>query len=289
MATSLRDLRRKIKSITSTQKITSAMQLVAASKMQRAIKKVTDSRSYADLATELVTVIAPTVNPTSQPLFETRPVQRLLVLLITTNRGLTGPLNTQLIRELVRWQTDHHRAGRSVSLVAVGAKGRNYLLRFAKNHLLADFPGPDAVPTFADVTPIAQLLIDEFLADKTDAVYLAYNHFRSTLRQEPRIVPYLPFQEVSSVQTSAHDILFEPSKDQLLQALIPRVLRVHLYQTLLETYASEQAARMIAMKNATDNAGDLVDDLTLTANSVRQTAITSELLDIAAGAAALES
>ena len=292
MAASGRDLRRKLKSITSTQKITSAMQLVAASKMQRAIKRALDSRPFSALASEIVGSLAPAVDPASQPLFAHRPNKQALILLVTTNRGLAGSLNTQLFRRFYLWQKEQLDAGRSVKVVVVGVKGRQYLTRYAKDQLLADFPAPDRVPDYQEVTPIAQLMIDEFLAARADRVYLGYNQFVSTLRQEPAIVPFLPFTtpaEQTAALGTGSDLLFEPSREIILQTLIPRYLRVYLYQIMLETHASEQAARMIAMKNATDNAGDLLDDLTLTYNSLRQAAITGELLDIAAGAAALEN
>lgn len=290
MAASLRDLRRKIKSITGTQKITSAMQMVAASKMSRAVARATSSRPYAEHAMAMVSRLSSAVDSTSQPLFAVRPSKRRLVLLVTTNRGLAGSLNTQLLRRFAEWQTSEARDA-DVKVVAVGAKGRNWLLRYAREQLKADFPAPDAIPDFADIRPIAQLLIDEFLANRTDEVYLAYSHFVSTLRQEPRIIRFLPFaaeaSEASDTPASDH-MFFEPSKREILEALVPRVLRARLYQVLLETHASEQSARMLAMKNATDNAGDLISDLTLTYNGFRQAAITGELLDIAAGAAALE-
>lgn len=307
MAASLRDLRRKIKSIKATQKITSAMQLVAASKMQRATRRAVESRPYTDVLTDLINQLAPSVDPASQPLFAQREAKTILVLLVTTNRGLAGSLNTQLLRKFMTWQKEQSQAGRTVRVVAVGTKGRQYLIRFARETLMADFQAPDSVPDFREATPVAQLLIDEFLAHKADAVYLAYNHFVSTLRQEPRIVPFLPFEyRRSNIEdrdepatdrhstfdirhSVANDIVFEPSKAEILAAIVPRVLRSRIYQLLLEAHASEQSARMIAMQNATDNAGDLLGDLSLTYNSFRQAAITGELLDIAGGAAALES
>lgn len=293
MATSLRDLRRKIKSITSTQKITSAMQLVAASKMQRATRRATESRPFTDLASELMGLVSPAIDPTGQPLFQIRPHNQVLVLLVTTNRGLTGPLNTQLLRQFGEWQRQQERAGRTVRVVAVGAKGRQYVVRYYRDRLLADFLAPDRVPDYRDASPIGQLLIDEFVAARADAVFLAYNKFVSTLRQEPVIVPYLPFQPTTigshATDSLLSDFVFEPSQAEILATLVPRYLRARLYQVLLETHASEQSARMLAMKNATDNAGNLIDDLTLTYNGARQSAITGELLDIAGGAAALEA
>lgn len=289
MAASLRDLRRKIKSIRGTAKITSAMQLVAASKMSRAVRRATESRPYTDRLRALIGGLTGAVNPATQPLFAERSGKNYLVLLVTTNRGLAGPLNTQLFRHYLAWQqTD--AVGANLKVVAVGSKGRNWLLRYARESLLADFPAPDAVPDFRDASPIAQLLIDEFLAGRADRVYLVYNRFVSTLRQEPTVVQYLPFAATGeSTRSETDEVIFEPGREQILEHLIPRVLRASLYQVLLETNASEQSARMLAMKNATDNARDLLDDLTLTYNSYRQAAITGELLDIAAGAAALET
>lgn len=287
MAASLRDLRNKIRSIKSTQKITSAMQLMSASRMQRAIRRATEARPYAHKAQSLVELIAPSVDPASQPLFEVRPVKTSLLIMVTSNRGLAGQFNAQLVRRYLAWRRDLP-TGAKPQVVAVGAKGRAYFLRYERDQLLADFAYPDRVPDFSDITPIAQLAIDEFLAGNVDEVSLLYNHFVSTLRQEPRIIKLLPFQAADASEAAPADILFEPDRQAILAALLPRHLRVQLYQILLETYASEQSARMIAMKNATDNAGNLIDDLTLTYNSARQAAITGELLDIAAGAAALE-
>ncbi len=290
MATSLRDLRRKIRSIRSTQKMTSAMQLVAASKMQRAIRRAIESREYANRLRSLIDSIAQTVDPSGEPLFKSSESDTVLVILLTSNRGLAGSLNTQLMRLLASWQLEEINRGKRIEVVAVGAKGRHYLMRYARQSLLADFPAPDTVPTFTDATPVAQIAIDEFSSGRIERVYLAYNHFASTLKQEPRIIQYLPFTtERGEGSANITDVIFEPNQAAVLEALIPRVLRSQLYQTFLEAHASEQSARMLAMKNATDNAGDLVDDLSLTYNSYRQAAITGELLDIAGGAAALEN
>ncbi len=292
MAASLRDLRNKIRSIKSTQKITSAMQLMSASRMQRAIRQATEARPYAEKARSLVELIAPSVDPETQPLFAIRPVKTSLLIVVTSNRGLAGQFNAQLIKQYLLWRRDLP-VDCLPRVVAVGAKGRAYFLRYEREQLVADFPYPDRVPDFAHITPIAQLAIDEFLVGNVDEVTLLYNHFVSTLRQEPRLLKFLPFgatrNEETQPSTESNDIVFEPSRQAILESLLPRHLRVQLYQILLETYASEQSARMIAMKNATDNAGDLIGDLTLTYNGARQAAITGELLDIAAGAAALES
>lgn len=287
MAASLRDLRNKIRSIKSTQKITSAMQLMSATRMQRAIRRATEARPYAERAKQLVELIAPSVDVTTQPLFAVRSIRVSFLVVATSNRGLAGQFNTQLIRQYLSWRRDLP-SGVDGRVVAVGAKGRAYFLRYDRASLLADFPYPDRVPDYHDISPIGQLVVDEFLAGRVDEVSLLYNHFVSTLRQEPRLIKLLPFAAPATDQETPKEILFEPDRSAILTALLPRQLRVQLYQSLLETYASEQSARMLAMKNATDNAGHLIDDLTLTYNSARQATITGELLDIAAGAAALE-
>lgn len=291
MAASLRDLRRKIKSIRGTQKITSAMQLVAASKMQRAIRAATNTRSYTDAIQTLMGQIVPLGQSVIDPLFIAREPKELLVLVITTNRGWVGALNTQLMRMFTDWERTQRAAGRTVRVVIVGTKGRNYFARYSPDSLAAAFDATDRLPVFSDVSPIAQLLIEEFSSERADAVYLMYNKFISTLRQEPTVEPFLPFAPSPLKETQAgsadDQTVFEPSPTEIIRVLVPKALRMHLYQIALETYASEQSARMLAMKNATDNASELVDDLSFTYNSLRQASITAELLDIASGAAAL--
>jgi len=291
---SLRDLRTKIKSIGSTRKITAAMQLVAVSKMQKATNRALSSRPFTDLVSHIIERIAHDVEASAHPLFTTRPVKNVLLVLFTTNRGLAGSLNTQLLRMFSRWDKEQTKLGRSVKVVAVGAKGRTYLARYHRDQLVADFATPESIPDYNQARPIYHLAQEEFVAGRADEVYLGFNQFVSTLVQQPTIEPFLPFSIIETHKSEQEvarepEIMFEPDQAAILNSLIPRFLGASLYQVLLETYASEQSARMIAMKNATDNAGDLIEDLELTYNGLRQSAITGELLDIASGAAALEN
>ncbi len=306
LVASTRELRRKIKSIKGTQKLTQAMQLISAAKMNRAIQKALASRTYSHLAWSIIGELTGRVSRDSHPLLQTRPVTKVALIVITANRGLAGGLNAQLLRKVVVVVKDRQAADQTVSVISLGRKGTQFFARHFAQQLTADFPTPDVVAGFTDIVDMSTVALDQFLAGDYDEVMVAYNEFISTLKQTPTIRTLLPIHPESREKTpevgefaegegktsgvsALQDVVFEPDQDRVLDALLPRAVRSQLYQFLLDANASEHAARMLAMKNATDNAGELIDDLTLTMNSVRQAGITQEISEISAGAEALRA
>lgn len=269
------------------------MQMVAASRMRRAQMAVESSRPFSEKIREVLAGLgeaSPTGDGLAHPLLERREVQHVDVVLMTSDRGLAGAFNANILRLASNFVVKE--AGSPVSVLAAGRKGRDYMARYGRD-VIADFSDLGDQAQFESVTPIARTVIDRFTSGETDAVYLAYTEYISTLNQTSRLVKILPIEspEADEEQEARHrnvDYIYEPDPEQLLRALLPRYVEIQLYQALLESKASEHSARMIAMRNATDAANEIVDDLSLTANKVRQATITREMLEIASGAAALE-
>ena len=260
------------------------MQLVAASKMRRAQAAVLASRPYEERLRTVLNELAPYADPETSPLLAKREVKRVGVVLVTTDRGLVGPMNVNLIRATLRFTQQQP----SASFVAVGRKGINQLRRL-RVPVSAEFPGIPDRPTSTDTNIIARVAVEEFIAGKVDEIYLAFTKFVNTLRQEPtirRLLPFVPEEEDRDDQPVLQ-YLFEPDPETVLNEVIPRLIEVAVFQTILESKASAFSAQMVAMRNATDAAGDLIDDLTLAANKARQARITKEMLEIASGAEAL--
>lgn len=283
---STQELTRRIKSIKSTRKITRAMQLVSSAKMRKSQSIAMASRTYAHMAWELINNISSSAR--QHPLLQNYPDgNKAGVILITTNRGLVGSFNTNLIRKALAEEDIEPEL--LTELVVIGKKGREIMKRLEKN-IIAEFPKLDTSIPVKDVYPIAQLIIDKFQTGKYKRIYVVYNHFVSMLIQEPKVKPLLPIIPKSEhgVQTIGANIIFEPSPENVLNDLLPRILESQIYQAILESDASEHSARMMMMKNATEAAGDLIDDLTLTYNQLRQNKITTELAEITAGRIALE-
>jgi F-type H+-transporting ATPase subunit gamma len=287
-----REIRRRIRSIRNTAQITRAMEMVAASKMRRAQQQVVAARPYADRIRLMIGDLAAMTSPTEEirlfPLLDKRPIRRVQVIMISSDRGLAGALNTNLIRRAVEFMT-HERPEplENFDIVAVGRKGRDWLVRYGWP-LVAEFTRISDRPSIEAIRPIAEIATADFSSGKVDAVFVIYTHFINTLRQEPRVLQVLPIEPPEGVGEIA-DYIFEPSPVAVLQALLPRFIEVQLYRALLEAVASEHSARMVAMRNATQNALDLVGELTLTYNKARQAQITREVSEIAAGANALGS
>ncbi len=302
---STRELRRKIKSIKGTQKLTSAMQLISAAKMNRAIQKALASRIYSRLAWSMIGELTGRVGRDSHPLLASRPIKHVAFVVITANRGLAGALNAQLLRTVVTEIRERQAAGQTVSIISLGRKGTQFFARHFAAELSADFPTPDTVVGYTDIVAMSTVALDQFLSGDFDEVIVAYSEFVSTLKQTPIVRTLLPVSgqtgssdsskvgtdsyEVAETKATTIDVTFEPDQSRVLDALLPRAVRSQLYQCLLDANASEHAARMLAMKNATDNAGELIDDLTLTMNGVRQASITQEISEISAGSEALRS
>jgi F-type H+-transporting ATPase subunit gamma len=296
---SLRDIRRRIRSIKNTAKITKAMELVAASRLRRAQMRVTAARPYAQAMRQLVAELgsqAPTSGSALHPLLVQREVHKVGVLLVTPDRGLAGSLNTNVIRRGVEIITEQERAeGRSVEVVTVGRKGQDFLARRGRN-LLGTFTGMVATVKYDDVIPIARVITDSFLNGTIDRAVLVYPRFVSTLTQRPEVIQLLPIappEPASEQERTARreqrrlDYIYEPDPQSILEQLLPRYVEVLIYQAILETAASFFSAQMVAMRNATDNANDLVQSLSLTYNKVRQANITREVTEIASAAEAM--
>ena len=260
------------------------MQLVAASKMRRAQEAVLASRPFEDKLRSVLNDLAPYADPELSPLLMRRPVKKIAVVLITTDRGLVGPMNVNLLRATTRFVAEKGDA----TYIAVGRKGIGSLRR-QRAPLTAEFPNIPDRPTTADTNAIARTAVDEFVNGNVDEVHLAFTKFINTLRQEPTVRRLLPLEpEAERAKEAAVQYLFEPDPAEVMNLIVPRFIEVAVYQAILESKASQFSAQMVAMRNATDAAGDLIDDLTLAANKARQTRITKEMLEIASGAEAMK-
>jgi F-type H+-transporting ATPase subunit gamma len=281
---SQRDIRRRIGAVKNIKQITRAMQFVAASKLKRAQDATLASRPYSEKIDEVIADLASVLDAATHPLLARREGGVRLFVVLTTDRGLAGPLNTNTIRHALKEILDHEG---EVAVVTVGRKGRDALRR-AHLPLMAHFAGFGDRPSFADVTPLARLIADDFLAGRYGQVELVYPRFVSTLVQHPVRERLLPLQPADStaVGIPGNQFIFEPNASVVLRQLLPRYVATRVYQAVLETTASEMSSKMVAMKNATENAEELIEDLTLSYNKVRQANITREMIEIASGAQA---
>jgi F-type H+-transporting ATPase subunit gamma len=278
---SQRDIRRRIGAVRNIKQITRAMQFVAASKLRRAQDSTLSSRPYSDKIDEVLADLAAVLGGEDHPLLAERQGGKRLIVLITTDRGLAGPLNTNTIRFAAREITQHEG---DLAVVTVGRKGRDAMRR-ARVPLEAHFAGFGDRPTFADVLPLARLVSDSFLDGSVNTVDVIYSRFVSTLVQRPSVDRLLPIEPSEDTQgIPGGQFIFEPSAAEVLTRLLPRYVATRLFQAVLESKASEESSRMVAMKNATENAEELIGDLTLSYNKVRQSNITREMIEIATGA-----
>ena len=282
---STRDIRRRIKSVKNTAQITKAMQMVASAKMRRAQQAALAGRPYAMLMNEVLAAATAGAGEFTHPLMEKRPVKKRALILITTDKGLCGALNTNLLREAAKWDKD------TTIFICAGKKGAQWAGRL-KRELAAEFSYKDT-PQFAEARAISKFAQDLFLEGKVDAVDVLYTNFINTLSQKPELRPLLPIGRIEALdadlagdgkggelQKSDTEYLFEPNPTEVLGNLLPHYVNFQVYQFLLEAKASEHSSRMVAMKNATDNAKQLIKDLTLEYNKLRQANITKELLEI---------
>ncbi len=283
---STRDIRRRIKSVKNTRQITKAMELVAASKMKKAQQAALSGRSYAQLLAKMLARLAPRLSEVKHPFLAQREIKTRGILLLTTDKGLCGPLNANLFKLVVEVKTP-------AKFFSVGKKGTQFLAR-TKRDLVADFTVSDKLG-FAEVKPVIDLMVKAYLDGEIDTIEVIYPRFKNTLVQEPQVRPVLPLASLqeflAAAQTEAgnaastsddRDMLFEPSAGEILDALIPFYVNRLVYQLVLSARASEHSARMVAMKTAKDNASKLLGDLTLEYNKARQAGITAEILEIAA-------
>lgn len=281
---SLRDIRIRIRSVKSTQKITKAMEMIAASKMKRAQMQALRGRPYLEKLEEIIAhLLYYGGTSLSHPFLKKRePVKNAGYILITANRGLCGAYNTNVIRKMLEILREQNEVQEIV--LTVGKKGRQSMERIGKK-VLADFEQISDKPTFIDTLGIGKVMMDDFLAGKLDEVYVVYNHFYSTMSQKPAVVKLLPIEPNKDLVKPAiqYEYIFEQNKKQLLAELLKRYIETKIYQVILESVASEQSARMMAMRQASDNAHEIVSNLTLHYNKARQAKITKEILEVVAG------
>ncbi len=279
-----KELRTRIRSVKNTSQITKAMQMVSATKMRRAQNQALAARPYNSTLANALRLVADKIQDHAHPLLRPNEATKVGAVLLSTDRGLCGSLNTNLFRAAQSMESN-------VVFYNMGRKGRDFLARSGKD-LIADFENLDKV-AFRQAVQIRRMIVEAFLKGEIKEAYLIYPEFISTLRQEPKLLRILPIDAQDLMEEAAQaedlqDFIFEPGIDDVLDFAITHYLDTKIYQALLETKASEHSARMIAMQNATNNAKDLVNDLTLTYNQVRQSAITTQILEIASAGAALE-
>ncbi len=278
---SQRDIRRRIGAVKNIKQITRAMQFVAASKLKRAQDATLAARPYSEKLDEVLADLASVLGGEDHPLLATPEGGKRLVVLITTDRPLSGPLNTNIVRFVSRDIID---TSGELALITVGRKGRDAMRRSGVP-IEAHFPTFGDRPTFADVLPLARLVTDDFLARTYTRVDVVFSRFVSTLVQRPEKLTILPIEPSEDTEgIPGNQFIFEPNASAVLERLLPRYVATRLYQAVLEAKASEESSRMVAMKNATENAEDLIEDLTISYNKVRQSNITREMIEIASGA-----
>jgi F-type H+-transporting ATPase subunit gamma len=324
---SSRDIKNRIKSIGNTKKITKAMEMVAAAKMRKAVQAALDTRAYAQIAWDLLVNLSKT-QKTILPLLDVRPVKKLLVILVTSNRGLCGSFNSNIIKKTAEQLRDPKNIIKQrikdkeivsneqveIDVVGIGKKGADFAKKM-KYNLIASFSDFTDTPTLQDILQISRSIINDYETKKYDKVVIAYTDFKSAISQIAKLRQVLPIletdlekmikeignetsdfglrtstAEVSSPKSEAQsdDYLFEPNKIDVLKIILPRLVEVQIYQALLESSASEHSARMMAMRNASDAAEDMIKELNLNFNKARQAGITQEIAEIAGGAVALQ-
>ena len=284
-----RDIVRRIDSIRNTQKITKAMQVVAATRLRRAQAAVQAARPYSEKMLEVLQTTAERATEYKHPFLVRREGKRAVMILVTTDKGLCGAINVNNIRAATRYMNEHHTEGQQY--VTIGRKGRDFLLRY-RRQVIAEVSGVSDRPTVVEVLPAITVALEEYTKGNTDAVILCYSKWISTMKQEPVVQVLIPAEipqrEGGSTGPSA-DYIYEPDPESVLDGLLPRYVETQVFQAVLENKASEYSAKMIAMQNATNAAGDLIDALTLYANKVRQAGITTELMEIVSGAEAMRA
>jgi F-type H+-transporting ATPase subunit gamma len=283
---SLIDIRRRIRSVKNTQQITKAMKMVSAAKLRRAQDRVIASRPYGALLRKVLANVAAAAaddeRAAENPLLARRPEKRILLVLVTGDKGLAGAFNSNLIKGAQRFFTEHDA---TVQLVLIGRKGRDFFRKRGAT-VTSDHVGLAAKVAYNDTAAIARQAMDLYRNDEIDAVYLLYNEFKSVVAQKLTLSRVLPVEMPE--QTAPVDYLYEEPPAEMLAALLPRYVEMEFYRALLESAAAEHAARMTAMEAATSNAGDMIDKLTLYMNRVRQASITKEIIEVVSGAAAAE-
>lgn len=316
MGANTRDILRRIKSVNNTKKITRAMEMVAASKMKRAVNMTLQTRTYANLSWNTVLNLSKINGSNNHKLLEQRDkYKKVLLVLFSSNRGLCGGYNVQIYNKAVSSIKKHENGDKITDIVAMGRKGAELMSRDGYS-IVADFEKPDLATGVHEVHGLSKMVIDGFLLEKYDKVMVAYTDFVSSINQIPRVKQLLPIQldtddeylgivggddKVGTTKQYIeekgekyvksgeyeYEYIFEPNVKEVLNEILPRLIEVQLYQALLEANASEHSSRMLSMRNATDAAGDMIDELTLYYNKARQASVTSEIAEISAGASAM--
>lgn len=298
MASNTRQIRRQIKSIKNTAKITRAMEMISAVKLQKTQAQALASRAYSLAAKEILEKLTLGIETSEHPFFIERTIERIGIIVMSSNRGLCGSLNGNILKTILDYEKNilENFPNAEIAYITMGKKIRDSLARLGKN-ILADFPKPDIALNSLPAIPLANLAVEEFSKKKLDRVVIIFPEAISIVNQKPIALQLLPLSyefadeaaEKESGKKRHISYIFEPTKEQILGEALIRLLETQVFQSLLEANASEHAARMVAMKNATDSAKDLVDDLTLFYNRTRQAAITQEVSEITSGRLALEN
>ncbi len=282
MAQGMREIKRRIKSVKNTRQITKAMKMVDAAKLRRAQERAEAARPYARKIQEVIASIASGSSNSKHPMLQSRPVKKTGYIVITSDRGLAGGYNGNMIRKVLQTIKEKHKSQDEYAIFVIGRKGRDFFKR--RNYpIIQEVTGLSDSPKFADIKKIAGAAVSLFAEEKIDELYLCYNKFQSAISQIPEAIRLLPLESVGEVSQKI-DYEYEPNAEEVLAELLPKYAETLVYSALLEAKASEHGARMTAMGNATDNASDMIDRLTLNFNRARQAAITQEISEIVAGA-----
>jgi len=304
---STQEFRRRIKSVNNTKQITKAMEMVASVKMQKAVKTILEARDYVQNSWDILKRLASLTLPEDHPLLKPEVINKTAIIFVTSDRGLCGAYNADVLKKLTSFiknesdpslQTKNYQLPTSNDIIAIGKKGADFVRNYGLGNLIAIYDGFENEISYEDVIPISVMTNDEYLKGKYDRVVIIYSHFISSLRQVPTVKQILPISLKSADIPSAEpdenvsplnaiedlEYIFEPSSDKILEKLLYRSIHLQIYGAVLEANASEHSARMVGMKNATDNAEELISELTLTYNTIRQNSITNEIAEICAGA-----
>lgn len=283
-----KEIRSKIASIKNTQKITRAMEMVAASKMRKTQDRMRTSRPYAQKINQVIQHLSRATSEYRHAFLQTREVKKVGMIVVTSDRGLCGGLNANLLRQAVQQMRNWSEQGLTIQMAIFGRKGQAFFRRVG-GHVLATSGPLGDTPSMVDVIGVVQSMLKAYEDGEIDTLYIAYNEFVNTMTQNPVVEQLLPLPSNASDENLQHhwDYIYEPDAKELLDQLLRRYIEMQVYQAVVENIACEQAAKMVAMKSATDNAGELIKEFQLAYNKARQAAITQELAEIVGGAAAL--
>lgn len=286
----IRLLRRRIKSVKSTQKITRAMEMIAASRIMKAQRRVNEARPYAEQLTTIIKGLAASNEAQAHPLLSTNDVDRVAVVVLTSDRGLAGAYNANALKKAERVFADEESQGNTCDLYQVGKKGLGYF-NFRGRRAVRSWQGMSDQPTYTDAQDVADTVMTAFAEERYSRVWLVYTDFKSSMTQVPTAMKLLPIEvdEFAGGESMPPEFLYEPGPDEILSLLIPRYVEAKVFAAMLESSASEHASRQRAMKSATDNAADVIDNLSREMNAARQAQVTTEISEIVGGAEALKA